>query len=167
MFFVVLELCLNKPRDFSRMLRKRVPILRLGSRGRGGYHKSLRLCSQSVRTRPQASASVEHFLGVENRRETQNCRHFRTCVGSSSLKRCQQSQGAGRSCSRNAELSFRTRVGSSRLKSVNHQMDRGRSWSRNTELSFWARVGSSRLKSANGHRDWGGRGRETQNCRHF
>ena len=34
---------------------------------------------------------------------------------------------------------------------------------------FWTRVGSLRLKSANGHRDgdWGGRGRKTQNCRHF
>ena len=41
------------------------------------------------------------------------------------------------------------------------------SWSRNPELSFWTRLGSSRLKSVNSHRDRGGRGRETQNCRHF
>ena len=36
------------------MLRRRVPVLRLGSRGPGGDQKSLRLCSQ-------APASVTHF----------------------------------------------------------------------------------------------------------
>ena len=45
--------------------------------------------------------------------------------------------------------------------------DRG-SWSRNAELSsFSDSRWSSRFKPVNIHRDRGGRGRETQSCRHF
>ena len=45
---------------FSRMRSRRVPVLRLGSRGPGGDARSLRLCSQSVRKRSQSSASVRN-----------------------------------------------------------------------------------------------------------
>ena len=84
---------------FSRMRSRRVPVLRLGSRGPGGDARSLRLCSPSVRKRPRAFASVRKrpqafasvrkrlqasasvgecraSSGIANRRETQNCRHF-------------------------------------------------------------------------------------------
>ena len=59
---------------FSRMLRRRVPVLRLGSRGPGGDQQSLRLCSQSVCKHSRASESVGKccaFLGVENRRNAE------------------------------------------------------------------------------------------------
>ena len=56
-----------------------------------------RIVSQSV-------AKCRAFLAVENSRETQNCRHFWTRVSSSLARQCQQSQGSGRSWSRNAEL---------------------------------------------------------------
>ena len=63
---------------------------------------------------------------------------------------------------------FWTRLGSSRLKSVNSHRDRGgRGRETYNCRHFWTRLGSSRLKSANSHRDRGGRGCETQNCRHF
>ena len=89
---------------FSRMLRRRVPVLRLGSRGPRGDARSLRLCPPSVRKRSQAFASVgkcRASSGVANRRETQNCRHFLRLA----FQKCQQSQGSGGSWSRNAELS--------------------------------------------------------------
>ena len=69
------------------MLRRRVPVLRLGSRGPGGDQKSLRLC-------PQAFAECRACLGVENHRETQNCRHFWTCDWSSRLKSVNGHKGA-------------------------------------------------------------------------
>ena len=71
------------------MRSRRVPVLRLGSRGPGGDARSLRLCSPSVRKRPQAFASVgecRSSSGVANRRETQNCRHFWTRLASSRPK---------------------------------------------------------------------------------
>ena len=62
------------------MRSRRVPVLRLGSRGLGGDARSLRLCPPSVRKRLQASASVRE------------CRRVSRIVGS-------------RKSSRNAELS--------------------------------------------------------------
>ena len=137
------------------MRSRRVPVLRLGSRGPGGDARSLRLCSPSVRKRSQASASVrkrpQAFASVRE------CRRVSRIVGS-------------RKSSRNAELSslfslsvptastvtgigggrktqtcrhFWTRLGSSRLKSVNGHRDRGGSWSQNADLS--SLLGSSRV----------------------
>ena len=102
------------------MRSRRVPVLRLGSRGPGGDARSLRLCSPSVRKRPQALGpkvstvtgiggvvvakrrTVVTFglvsglcvskvptvtgIGGGRGRETQNCRHFWTRLGSSRLK---------------------------------------------------------------------------------
>ena len=73
----------------SRMLCGRVPAFRLGSRGPGGDQKSLRLCPQafaSVRKGFASARECRAFLGVENCRETRNCRNFETRVGSSRLK---------------------------------------------------------------------------------
>ena len=124
--------------DFSRMLRRRIPVLRLGSRGPGGHQKSSRLCSQasaSVCKRLQAFASVgvcRTALGVENRRETQNCRHFLRLA----FQKCQRSRGSGRPWSRNAELSSLLDL-------------------------RWVFASQKRQQS----RGWGGPGRETQTCR--
>ena len=168
------------------MRSRRVPVLRLGSRGPGGDARSLRLWTQafaSVRRRPQASASVRKrsrsvgllsdlcrtcvgLAGDKNCREMQNCRHFLRFV----LQTCQQSQGSGESWSRNAELS--SLLDSSRVfasqKCQQSNRDRGGP-GRETQncRHFWTCLGSSRLNSVNSHRDRGGPGRETQNCRHF
>ena len=137
------------------MLRRRVPVLKLGSRGPGGDARSLRLWTQasaSVRKRSQAFASVrkrsQAFTSVhkrsqasaegrtcrrdENRREMQNCRHFLRFV----LQKCQQSQGSGGSWSRNAELS--SLLDSSRVfasQKCQQSQGSGGSWLRNAELS--------------------------------
>ena len=55
------------------MLRRRVLVLRLGSRVQEAA-KVVAFASASVRKLSQAFASVT-FLAVENRREKQNCRH--------------------------------------------------------------------------------------------
>ena len=67
------------------MLRRRVSVLRLGSRVQE-VNKSL--CPQSFARVRECRA----LLAVENGRQTQNCRHFWTFV----LQKCQQSQGPGR-----------------------------------------------------------------------
>ena len=54
--FRIRSLYLWKLPTFSRMRSRRVPVLKLGSRGPGGDARSLRLCSQSVRKRSQAFA---------------------------------------------------------------------------------------------------------------
>ena len=69
--------------------------------------------------------------------ETQNCRRFWTRIGSSRQK-CQQSQGSG-----------------------------GRGRDTQNCGQFRTCVWSSRLTSVNSHGDRGGRGRKTQNYRHF
>ena len=92
------------------MRSRRVPVLRLGSRGPGGDARSLRLCPPSVRKRPRVS-KIKSVNSHRDRggpgRETQNCRHFWT------------------------------RLRSSRLKNVNSHRDRGSRgpWSRNAESS--------------------------------
>ena len=128
---------------FSRMRSRRVPVLRLGSRGPGGDARWLRLCPQafaSVRNRSQCvglagetkivakrrivvTFYVSHYKSVSSHtdrggrvRETQNCRHFWT------------------------------RLASSRLKSVNNHRDRGgRGREAQNCRHFWIRLGSSCL----------------------
>ena len=138
--FLALYWCLFFPNAY-----RRVPILRLGSRGPGVDARLLRLWTQAlaiVRKRPQACASVRGASDLrrtcrrdENRRETQTCRHFLRFV---SEKR-QQSQGSGESWSRNAELS--SLFDSSRVfasQKCQQAQGSGGSWSRNAELShFW------------------------------
>ena len=88
------------------MLRRRVPVLRLGSRGPGGDARSLRLWTQACASVRGASHLRRTCRRNQNRRETQNCRHFWTRLGSSRLKSVNShSQGSGGSWSRNAELS--------------------------------------------------------------
>ena len=70
----------------SRMRSRRVPVLKLGSKGPGGDQKSLRLCSSSVRKRSQAFASVckrsRVSESVAHRRESQMVAKRRTVVTS-------------------------------------------------------------------------------------
>ena len=132
------------------MRSRRVPVLRLGSRGPGGDARSLRLRSQGS----QAFAEGRTCRRDENRRETQNCRHFLRFV----LQKCQQSQGLGGSWSRNAELSSlldSTRVFASQ-KCQQSQGSGGVVVAKRRTVVFWTRLGSSRLKSVNSHRDRGG-----------
>ena len=127
------------------MRSRRVPVLRLGSRGPGGEARSLRLWSQafaSVRNRPPSTA----ILRKRSRSVGLVLDLRRTC--------------RRRKSSRNAELSslftFRitkvstvTGIGGvvvAKPRTVRH---------------FWTRLASSRLKSVNSHRDRGGGGRET------
>ena len=155
----------------------------------------------SVRKRPQTRASVRGASDLrrtcrrdENRRETQNCRHFLRFVS----EKCQQSQGSGgRSRETQNCRHFWTRLGSSRLKSVNSHGSGG-SWSRNAALSSlldasrffvseecqrsriggvlvakrrtvvtFGRVSFLRVSKVSTITDRGCPGRETQNCRHF
>ena len=99
-----------------------------------------------IRKRSQAFAEGRTCRRVhrdENRRETQNCRHFLRLA----LQKCQQSRGSG---GRGREAQncrhFWTRLGSSRLKSVNSHRDPGGSWSRNPELS--SLLDSSRVSAS-------------------
>ena len=117
------------------MRSRRVPVLKLGSRGPGGDARSLRCVRKAFAKRSQASADkivakrrtvvtfyVSPYKTVNNHRdrggpgrETQNCRHFWTRLASPSQK-CQQSQGSGGSWSRNPELS--SLLDSSRVSAV-------------------------------------------------
>ena len=99
---------------YSRMRSRRVPVLRLGSRGPGGDARSLRLCSPSVRKRPQAFASVckrpRVSESVAHRREPQIVAKRRTVVTFGLVSRLRVSKvstvtGIRGSWSRNAELS--------------------------------------------------------------
>ena len=116
------------------MRSRRVPVLKLGSRGPGGDARSYR------------------------------------CVRKASAKRSRRVGHAGESTESKIVAKRRTVVTFyvSHYKSVNSHRDRG-GRGRETQNSrhFWTRLGSSRLKRAKSHRDRGGRVRETQNCRHF
>ena len=144
---------------FSRMLCRRVPVLKLGSRGPGGDARSLRLWTQAfalVRSRSQAFAEGRTCRRDENRRETQNCRRFlrfvlqkqqsggswsrnpelsslldSSCVFAS--QKCQQSRGSGASWSRSPELS--SLLDSSRVFASQKCQQSQASWSRSPELS--------------------------------
>ena len=187
---------------FSRMRSRRVPVLKLGSRGPGVQEATRGRCVVFAKN-PQASANrprrvghagesteskivakrrivvtfhVSHYKSVHSHRdrggrgrESQNCRHFWTRLGSSRLKSVNSHRDRG---ARGRETQtcrhFWTCLESSRVKSVNSHRDRG-GRGRETQncRHFWTRLGSSRLKSVNSHRDRGARGREAQNCRHF
>ena len=164
-----------------RMRSRRVPVLKLGSRGPAGDARSLRCVRkafaspQSVRKRSQAFASVRNrsrrvghagesteFKIVAKRRTvvTFYVSHFK----SANSHRDRGSRGRETQNCRH----FWARLASTRLKSVNSHRDRG-GRGRETQncRHFWTRLASPCLKSANSHRDRGCRGRETQNCRHF
>ena len=134
---------------------------------------------------------------IQNRRETQNCRHFLRFA----LQENHKSQGSGGSWSRSPELSslldssrlFASQkcqqsqgsggvvvakprtvvtfglVSCLRVSKVSSHRDGGGGRGREAQncRHFWTCLVSSRLKSVNSHRNPGGRGRETQNCRHF
>ena len=132
----------NEALGFSRMRSRRVPVLKLGSRGPGGDARSLRCVRKAFAKRSQASASVRKAFAegrtcrrvyrVQNRRETQNCRHFLRFA----LQKCQQSQGSGGSVSRNPELS--SLLDSSRViasQKCQQSQGSGGSWLRNPALS--------------------------------
>ena len=174
------------------MRSRRVPVLRLGSRGPGGDARSLRLCSQAfaiVRNRSQS------FAIVRNRSQSAAIRKRSRSVGLvSDLRRtCVGLAGDTKIVAkRRTVVTFYV----SHYKSVNSHRDRGGP-GRETQISrhFWTRLvfasqqcqqsqgsgaswsrnadqsslldSSSRLKSVNSHRDRGGPGRETQISRHF
>ena len=88
-------------------------------------------------------SKVSTFTGIRGVvvakcRETQNCRYFWPRLGSSRLK-----------------------------ESIFTEIERVMVAKRRTVVMFWICVWSSRFKSVNSQRDRGGRGRETQICRHF
>ena len=124
--------------SFSRS--RRVPVLRLGSRGPGGDARSLRLCSQSVRKRSQSvSQSV--------RKRSQ----------SSAIVRGGPHMPERRKLSRNAELSSLFTFRLTKMSTVTGiggvvvNSDRDPGGGRETQncRHFWTRLGSSRLKSVN------------------
>ena len=124
---------------FSRMRSRRVPVLKLGSRGPGGDARSLRSCPQSVRNRSQSSASVRNRSrrvahAVEAKIVAKRRPVVTFCVlHYKSLNSHRDRGGRGREIQNCRH--FWTRLVSSRLKSVNSHRDRGGSWSRNPELS--------------------------------
>ena len=140
------------------MRSRRVPVLRLGSRGPGGDAKSLRLW-------PQPSAIVhKHPRRAGHAGETKIAAKRRTVtfyVSYYDSVNCHRDRG-GRGRETQNCRHFWTRLASSRLKSVNCHRDRG-GRGRETQICrhFWTRRASSRLKSVNCHKDRGGRGRET------
>ena len=94
-------------RAYSRMRSRRVPVLRLGSRGPGGDARSLRLGSQasaSVRKRSQAFASVRGGSDMpEGQKSSRNAEL--SSLLDSSISKVATVTGIGGSWSRNAELS--------------------------------------------------------------
>ena len=128
------------------MRSRRVPVLKLGSTGPGGDARSLRLSSQAfaiVRKRPQSFASVRGLsdlcracVGHENRRETQNCRHFWTCLVSSRLKSVNSHRDRGVVVAKPRTVS--SLLDSSRLfasQKCQQSQGSGGSWLRGAELS--------------------------------
>ena len=133
---------------FSRMLRRRVPVLRLGSKGPGGDARLLRLWTQAsaiVRNRSHLSASVRNrSQRVGHARGTKIVAKRRTVVTFGLVLRLRVS---------NVSTVTGIRGGPGR---ETHNCPH-----------FWTRPESSRIKSVNSHRDRGSPGRETQNCQHF
>ena len=160
------------------MRSRRVPVLKLGSRGPGGDARSLRLCPQSVRNRSQSSASVR------NRSQA------------SAIVRGGSHMPERRKSSLNAELSSLftfcitkvstvTGIGGvvvAKRRTVTFEIASLRRVSKvstvtgiggvvvakpRTLVTFGRvlRLRVSKVSTVTGIR--GGRGRETQNCRHF
>ena len=143
------------------MRSKSVPVLRLGSRG-PGVQESTRGRCVCGRKRPQSFASVCGASDLrrtcrrdENRRETQNCRHFVRFA----VQKCQQSQGSGGVlvAKRRIVVTFGL-VSGLRVSNVSTVTGIGGGPRRETQncRRFWTRLASSRLKSVNSHRDRGG-----------
>ena len=108
--------------------------------------------------------------GREGRgRETQNCRHFWTRLGSLRLKSVNSHRDWGGSWSRNAELS--SLLDSSRVfasqKPQQSQVGKVVVAKRRTVVTFGLVSGLRVSKVSTVTGIGGGRGRETQNCRHF
>ena len=177
--------CILDPYSCSRMRSRRVPVLRLGSRGSRRRREVVALCSQSVRKRSQAFGSVRKRSQTvrkrpqasaegrtcrrderdENRRDTQNCRHFlRFVLQKSTVTGIREVLVAKRRTIVTFGLASGLRVSKvSTLTGIRGVGGR----ERQNRRHFWPRLGSSRLKSVNSHRDPGGPGRETQNCHRF
>ena len=106
-------------------------------------------------------------------RETQNCRHFWTRLGSSRLKSVNgHMQGSGRSWSRNAELSSlldSSRVFASQKCQRSHAGIGAVLVAKRRTVVTFGLVSGLRVSKVSTVtcRDRGGPGRETQNCRHF
>ena len=139
------------------MLHRRVPVLKLGSRGPGGEQKSLRLCPHAFAKRLQAPVSVAYFLGVEKssgNAERSSLLNSRRVSASQECQQSQESGGPGRE-TQNCRH-FWTRVGSSRLKSISsHRNRQGRGRETQNCRQLWIGIGSSCFKSSNIHGDWG------------
>ena len=123
---------------FSRMLRRRVPVLRLGSRGPGGDARSLRLRTQAsaiVRKRPR---SVGHAWDMPETKIVAKRRTVVTfgLVSGLRISKVSTVTGIGGSWSRNAELS--SLLDSSPVfasQKCQQSLGSGGSWSRNAELA--------------------------------
>ena len=184
-------------RIFSRMRRRRVPVLKLGSRGPGGDAKSLRLWTQAsaivrnrsqssaiVRNRPQSFASVRGGSDMPERRkssrnaELSSLFTFRTTKVSnvSTVFNSHRDRGV-LVAKRRTVVTFGLVPGLrvSKVSTVfNSRRDRGVLVAkRRTVVTFGLVPGLRVLKVSNvstvfnRHRDRGGPGRETQNWRHF
>ena len=123
----------------------------MGSRGRVGDQKSLRLCSQ-------ASASVAHFW--ESKSDTLSSLLDLRWVAAS--QNCAQSQGSGGSRSRSGVAVAKCRTGITfgpasdlRVSKVSTVTGIGVVVVTKRSRHFWTRVGSSRLNGVNSHRDRG------------
>ena len=125
------------------MRSRRVPVLRLGSRGPGGDARSLRLWTQAFASVRGASDLFRTCVGLAlDLPETKIVAQRRTVVTFyvshyKSVNSHRDPGGRGRETYNCRH--FWPRLGSSRLKSV----DRGGSWSQNAELS--SLLDSSRL----------------------
>ena len=177
--------------QISRILRRRVRVLRLGSRGPGGDQRYCFVFAIAASVR-----ECRARFAVENGREIQNCRHFLDLAS----QKCQQSQGwkGSWSATRNGRH-FWTCVWSSRFKSVNSHRDRGALLAkcrtvvtfglangpriskvstvagmvgvlvaqRRTMVTFGLAFGPRVSKVSTVTEIGGGLGREMQKCRHF
>ena len=150
-------------------LHRRVPVSRLGSRGPGGGQKTLRLCSQSVRKRLQASASVARFWESKIVAKRRTVVTFGLALGLRVSKESTVTRIGGVAVAKTQNCRhFWTGVGSPRLKSLNsHRI--GGLWSRNAELSSlldsrWVFT-SQKCQQSQG--SGGVVVAKTQNCPHF
>ena len=140
------------------MRSRRVPVLKLGSRGPGGDARSLRCVRkafakrpQSVRKasakRPQAFASVRGGSDMPERRKRRKSSRNVKLSSLFTFRLTKVSTVTGIAGGRGRETQncrhFWTRLVSPCLNSVNSHRDRGGSWSRNPELS--SLLDSSRL----------------------
>ena len=132
------------------MRSRRVPVLRLGSRGPGGDARLLRLWTQAfaiVRNRSQASASVRGASDLPERRKSSGIAEL-SSLFTFRVSKVSTITGIGGVVLAKARtvVTFRLVSGLRVSKlSVNSHRDRG---GRETQICrhFWTRLGSSRLK---------------------